>query len=91
MIITKTVEECQHFFYYSDLFRLKFEEKWVHMYELAKVSLINKANEIKSIERRSSDQKEQVGAQGTTNSDAVVRETYGSQQINESYNEDAQY
>ena len=34
-------------------FRLKNEQKWIPMYELAKVSLNNKGNEIRSAERRS--------------------------------------
>ena len=42
----------------SDLFQLKFEDKWVHMYELAKSSLINRGNEIKSSERRSQETRE---------------------------------
>ena len=36
-----------------DLFRLKYDQKWVPMYKLAKVSLNNKGNEIRSAERRS--------------------------------------
>ena len=41
-----------------DLFRLKYEDKWLHTYELAKASLNNRANEIRSIERRSNESKE---------------------------------
>ena len=37
----------------SDLFRLKYDENWLHMYELAKVSLNNRGNELKSNERKS--------------------------------------
>ena len=42
-----------------DLFRLKYEDKWLPMYELAKTSLNNRGNEIKSCERRSSELREQ--------------------------------
>ena len=41
-----------------ELFRLKYEEKWVHMYELAKASLNNRGNEIRSCKRRSNEMKE---------------------------------
>ena len=37
------------------LFRLKYESGWIHMYELAKISINNKGNELKSDERRSND------------------------------------
>ena len=43
----------------SDLFQLKYEDRWVHMYELAKVSLNNRGNEIKSNERRSQDMRDE--------------------------------
>ena len=39
----------------SELFRVKYDNNWVHMYELAKVSLNNRGNELKSNERRSVD------------------------------------
>ena len=38
---------------FLDLFKLKFDNKWLPMYELAKVSLNNRGNEIKFLERRS--------------------------------------
>ena len=40
-------------FCFTDLFRLKYDVKWLHMYELAKVSLNKRGNEIKSVERKS--------------------------------------
>ena len=43
----------------SDLFQLKYEDEWVHMYELAKVSLNNRGNEIKSNERRSQEMQDE--------------------------------
>ncbi|XP_075249432.1 uncharacterized protein LOC142342120 [Convolutriloba macropyga] len=39
----------------SELFRLKYESNWVHMYELAKISVNNRGNELKSNERRSNE------------------------------------
>ena len=42
-------------FFILDLFKLKFEEKWFPMYELAKSSLNNRGNEIRSSERKSNE------------------------------------
>ena len=39
-----------------ELFRMKYEGNWVHMYEIAKVSVNNRGNELKSSERRSTEQ-----------------------------------
>ena len=41
-----------------DLLRLKYENKRLQTYELAKASLNNRANEIRSFERRSNESKE---------------------------------
>ena len=41
-----------------DLFQLKYEDKWVHTYELAKASLNNRGNEIRCYERRSNEMRE---------------------------------
>ncbi|XP_075246154.1 uncharacterized protein LOC142339780 [Convolutriloba macropyga] len=40
---------------FKELFQLKFESKWIAPYELAKVSLNNMGNEIRSQERRSNE------------------------------------
>ena len=40
-------------FLITDLFQLKYEDKWLGMYELAKISINNRGNEIRSSERRS--------------------------------------
>ena len=45
----------QLFYSCVDLFQLKFDSKWLSTYELAKVSLNNKGNEIRSAERRSNE------------------------------------
>ena len=47
-------------FFILDLFKLKFEEKWFPMYELAKSSLNNRGNEIRSSERKSNENKENM-------------------------------
>ena len=44
-----------------ELFQLKYENKWLHMYELAKASVNNRGNELKSCERRSLDLRDQAG------------------------------
>ena len=49
---------------------MKFDNKWVHMYELAKVSVNNRANEIKSIERRSGDHGGNIGTSDTCDGDS---------------------
>ena len=43
---------------FLDLFQLKYEDKWVHTYELAKASLNNRGNEIRCYERRSNEMRE---------------------------------
>ena len=48
----------ENFFNCLDLFRLKYDDKWLHTYELAKASLNNRGNEIRSNERRSNDLRE---------------------------------
>ena len=53
------------------MFQLKYDDKWLHMYELAKVSLNNRGNEIKSVERRSLELRDnncEVNGQSSSNS-----------------------
>ena len=62
--------------FFAELFELKFEEKWVAPYELAKVSLNNKGNEIRSSERRSNEGKPAMEEAEKENSDIENRSPF---------------
>ena len=69
---------CLHFL---ELFQIKYDERWVHMYELAKISLNNKGNEIKSNERRSLDPNQSpLEARNSMDAEKVVFDDEGDDQ-----------
>ena len=74
---------CQYTLF-LELFQLKFEEKWLHMYELAKVSINNRGNEIRSMERRSFESRENDENVGVENYMATsgVSENPNTEQVN---------
>ncbi|XP_075264349.1 uncharacterized protein LOC142356294 isoform X2 [Convolutriloba macropyga] len=65
----------------KELFQIKYDERWVHMYELAKISLNNKGNEIKSNERRSLDPNQSpLEARNSMDAEKVVFDDEGDDQ-----------
>ena len=70
-------------FFTSDLFRLKYEDQWLHCYELAKASLNNRANEIRSGERKSNEPKEDGMRSAPGPSQTRLTETVNAEETSE--------